>query len=102
MCSFYKFGPIKALEDERVTRENAENRVEKLQEQLSMADERYSGLATKLEGISGGKVVDLAPELEKMKRQLDEKSRHLAQAEARVARIQRELETSRLEISSDI
>ena len=85
----------KALEDERVTRENAENRVEKLQEQLSMADERYSGLATKLEGISGGKVVDLAPELDKMKRQLDEKSRHLAQAEARVARIQRELESSR-------
>ena len=65
-----------------------------------MADERYSGLATKLEGISGGKVVDLAPELEKMKRQLDEKSRHLAQAEARVARIQRELEASRLELPS--
>merc|ERR1712176_66952 len=77
------------------TRENAENRVEKLQEQLSVADDRYSGLASKLEGMSGGKVIDLAPELEKMKRQLDEKSRHLAQAEARVARIQREMEASR-------
>ena len=85
-----------ALEDERQTRENAENRVEKLQEQLSVADDRYSGLAAKLEGMSGGKVIDLAPELEKMKRQLDEKSRHLAQAEARVARIQREMEASRL------
>lgn len=84
-----------ALEDERQTRENAENRVEKLQEQLSVADDRYSGLASKLEGMTGGKVIDLAPELEKMKRQLDEKSRHLAQAEARVARIQREMEASR-------
>ena len=84
-----------ALEDERVTRENAENRVEKLQEQLSNADDRYSGLAAKLEGISGGKVIDLTPELDKTKKLLDEKSRHLAQAEARVARIQRELENSR-------
>ena len=63
---------------------------------MSVADDRYSGLAAKLEGMSGGKVIDLAPELEKMKRQLDEKSRHLAQAEARVARIQREMEASRL------
>ena len=84
-----------ALEDERQIRDNAENRVEKLQEQLAVADERYKGLATKLEGISGGKVTDLQPEIEKLRRQLEEKARHLAQAEARVARIQRELEATK-------
>ena len=48
-----------------------------------------------MEGISGGKVTDLQPEIEKLKRQLEEKARHLAQAEARVARIQRELEATK-------
>ena len=48
-----------------------------------------------IRGISGGKVTDLQPEIEKLRRQLEEKARHLAQAEARVARIQRELEATK-------
>ena len=56
-----------ALEDEQQIKFNAENRVEKLQEQLATADERYKGLAVKLESISGGKpAVDLQPELDRL------------------------------------
>ncbi|CAG5097554.1 Oidioi.mRNA.OKI2018_I69.XSR.g15126.t2.cds [Oikopleura dioica] len=80
------------LDDETIIKDNAENRVEKLQVQLAAADERYKGLATKLEGMSGGKVPDLQPEVDRLTKTIDEKSRQLAQAEARVARIQRELE----------
>ena len=80
------------LDDEIVIKDNAENRVEKLQLQLAAADERYKGLATKLEGMSGGKMPDLQPEVDRLTKTIDEKSRQLAQAESRVARIQRELE----------
>ena len=90
---------LESLEDESQIKVNAENRVEKLQEQLSVADDRYKGLAVKLEGISGGKPIpDLQPEIDRLRKQMEEKGRHLTQAEARVARIQRELDAQRQQL----
>ena len=71
---------LEALEDETQIKINAENRVEKLQEQLGAADDRYKGLAVKLESLSGGKQMpDLEPELERLQKMYEDKSRHLTQ-----------------------
>ena len=75
----------KALEDERQIRNNAENRIKKLQEKFEVVDKRYKELLL-INLDSDG------TEIEKLKKQLEEKSGQLAQAEAR---IQRELEATK-------